>query len=170
MSNPFLGEMKMFGGNFAPAGYARCDGQLMPIAQNDALFALIGTTYGGDGQNTFGMPDLRGRIPVHSGFAFSGPIGSFGGNEQVTLNSTQMPVHSHAVSAGAGGTKSSSPAGAYFASGGAQQYASNRVSPLSGNLQVGLSQTGSGVPHNNMMPYAVLTFIISLQGIFPSPN
>lgn len=168
MSQPFIGEIKMFGGNFAPAGYARCDGQLLSIAQNDALFALIGTTYGGDGQNTFGMPDLRGRIPVHQ--SGPNPMGLNAGNEQVTLNSTQMPVHSHNLSAGAGGTKSSSPAGAYFASGGAQQYASNRVSPLSGNLQGGLSPTGSGLPHNNMMPYAVLTFIIALQGIFPSPN
>jgi microcystin-dependent protein len=168
VSQSFIGEIKMFGGNFAPRGFARCDGQLMPISQNEALFSLIGTTYGGDGQNTFGMPDLRGRIPVHQ--SGSNPMGLNAGNEQVTLSSTHMPVHNHNLNAGAGGTKSSSPANAVFASGGVQQYASNRVSPLSGNLAVGLAPTGGGLAHNNMMPYAVLTFIIALEGIYPSRN
>lgn len=168
MSQSFIGEIKMFGGNFAPRGFARCDGQLMSIAQNTALFALVGTTYGGNGQTTFGIPDLRGRVPVHQ--SGTSPIGQSAGSENITLLTTQIPAHSHVLNAGAGGTKSNSPASAYFASGGAQQYASNRVSPLNGSLQGGLAPAGAGLAHDNMMPYAVLTFIIAVEGIFPSRN
>ena len=147
MATPFIGEIKMFGGNFAPRGFARCDGQLLSIAQNDALFALIGTTYGGDGQTTFSLPDLRGRVPVHQGTnqSTSYVIGSRDGLETVALSSSQIPAHNHNLNAGAGGTKSTSPTGAYFASGGAQHYASNRVSPLSGSLAGGLAPAGGGL-------------------------
>lgn len=168
MSNPFIGEIKLFGGNFAPRDFANCDGQLMAIAQNTALFALIGTTYGGDGQSTFALPDLRGRIPVHQSNA--NPIGSVGGTETVALLTTQIPPHAHDLRAGAGGTKTTSPANAWFGSGGPQQYASNRVSPLTGVLQQGLAPSSGGLPHDNMMPYATLTFVIALFGLFPSRN
>lgn len=167
MSNPFIGEIRMFGGNFAPRDFARCDGQLLPIAQNDALFALIGTTYGGDGQNTFALPDMRGRIPVHQ--STSNPIGVVAGTENVNLISANLPAHTHNLIAAAGGTKASSPANAYFASGGTQHYASNRVL-TTGVLQGGLAASGGNLPHSNMMPYAVVTFIIALFGIFPSRN
>jgi microcystin-dependent protein len=168
MTAPFIGEIKMFGGNFAPRGYATCEGQLISIAQNTALFALIGTIYGGNGQTTYSLPDLRGRIPIHQGI--TNTIGSVGGTETVTLQATQIPPHTHDLRAAAGGTKTSSPANAWFASGGPQHYASNRVSPLSGILQQGLASATGAQPHDNMMPYATVTFIIALEGIFPSRN
>ena len=167
MSTPYIGEIRMFGGNFAPVGWAFCDGQLMAIADNDTLFALIGTTYGGDGQTTFGLPDLRGRIPIHQSGA--NPLATKAGDENITLLTAQLPAHTHDLRAGAGGTKTSSPANAFFASGGPQQFASNRVAPLAGTLQGGLAPTGGNQPHNNMMPYLAVSFIISLFGIFPSP-
>ena len=156
----------MFGGNFAPVGWAFCDGQLVAIANFDTLFVLIGTTYGGDGQTTFGLPDLRGRIPIHQSGA--NPLGIMAGTENVTLVTAQLPAHTHDLRAGAGGTKTSSPANAFFVSGGPQQFASNRVAPLTGSLQGGLAPAGGNQPHNNMMPYLTVSFIISLFGIFPS--
>ncbi len=168
MSQPYIGEIRLFAGNFAPSGWATCDGQLMAIAENDALFNLIGTTFGGDGQTTFAMPDMRGRIPVH--LSGTNPLGIKTGTETVTLFATQIPPHTHDLRAGAGGTKTSSPANAYFASGGTQQYVSNRISTLSGTLQGGLASAGGNQPHDNMMPYVALNFIISLFGIFPSQN
>ena len=166
MSQPYIGEIKLFAGNFAPVGFAVCDGQLLDIAQNDTLFVLIGTTYGGDGQTTFALPDMRGRIPVHQ--SNGNPQGAVGGTETIALLAGQIPPHSHDLRAGVGGSKVSSPANAYFASGGPQHYASHRVSPLSGTLQGGLAPAGGGQPHDNMMPYATLMFIIALSGIFPS--
>lgn len=157
-----------FAGNFAPVGWARCEGQLLSIADNSALFALIGTTYGGDGQTTFGLPDLRGRLPVHIGP--SNPIGILAGSETVALTAAQLPPHNHELRAGAGGAKATSPVNAFFASGGPQQYASNRVSPLTGTLLGGLSPAGAGQAHDNIMPHATLTFVIALEGIFPSQN
>lgn len=162
----FIGEIKLFAGNFVPLGYADCNGQLLDIAQNDTLFALIGTTFGGDGVTLFGLPDMRGRIPVHQGP--NNVLGQSGGTETAPLNAAQIPAHSHTLLAGAGGTKASSPAGAVFASGGPQHYASNRVAPLTGSLQGGLAGAGGGQPHDNMMPFATLMFVISLFGIFPS--
>ncbi len=164
MAQPYVGEIRLFAGNFAPVGYATCDGQILPIVDNETLFNLIGTTYGGDGQTTFALPDLRGRIPQHLGV-----IGTSGGSETVPLTAAQLPPHTHALRAGAGGTKEMSPANAFFASGGAQQFASNRVTPLTGALQGGLAPSGGSQPHDNMMPYATLTFIICLFGIYPSP-
>jgi microcystin-dependent protein len=168
MTTPYLGEIKMFGGNFSPRGYASCSGQLISIAQNNALFALLGTTYGGDGQNTFSLPDLRGRVPIHQGS--SSVIGQAAGVENVSLAPSQLPAHAHELRAAAGGTKETSPANAYLASGGPQQFVSGRTAPLSGGLQGGLAPSGGGQPHNNMMPYAVVTFIVALEGIFPSRN
>lgn len=168
MASAFVGEIRMFGGNFPPFGFARCDGALLSIAQNSVLFNLIGTTYGGDGQVTFALPDMRGRIPIHQ--SNTNVIGSAGGAENVTLAATQIPPHTHDLRAAAGGSKTTSPADAWFASGGPQQYASNRVSPLTGTLQQGITSFVSPQPHDNMMPYATVTFIIALEGIFPSRN
>lgn len=173
MSNPFLGEIRMFAGNFAPVNFAFCDGQLISIAQNSAVFSLLGTTYGGDGQNTFAVPDMRGRIPIHQGQGPALPnyvIGQIAGQETVILNTTQIPSHSHDLVAVAGGTKQTSPSGAAWASGGPEQFASNRITPITGQLQSGLSANVGGQAHNNMMPYLAVNFIVALQGIFPSRN
>lgn len=161
----------MFGGNFAPAGWAFCDGALLSIADNDVLFALIGTTYGGDGQNTFALPDLRGRLPIHTGSSqgSSYVIGQQTGIESVTLAPAQIPPHSHNILAGAGGTRETSPANAFFASGGSELYASNRVAAISGLSASTAAATGGNQPHDNLMPYLCVSFIISLFGIFPSP-
>jgi microcystin-dependent protein len=173
MSQPYVGEIRMFGGNFAPASWAFCNGQLLPISQNETLFQLIGTTYGGDGQNTFALPDMQGRIPIHQG---TGPglstyvIGQAAGVENVTLTANQIPSHTHDLLAGAGGTKQASPSNAYWASGGPQQFASGRVTPITGALQGGLGQTSGGQSHTNVMPFLAVSFIISFFGIFPSPN
>lgn len=164
MGQPYVGEIKLFAGNFAPLGYASCDGQLLAISENDVLFQLIGTTFGGDGQTNFALPDMRGRLPVHQGPNYV--LGQVGGQESVTLTSNQIPSHNHNLVAGAGGAKLSSPANAMLGSGGPQLYASNRVA-ASGTLQNGLSPTGGNLPHENMMPFTTLMFVISLYGIFP---
>jgi microcystin-dependent protein len=185
MSNPFLGEVRMFGGNFSPRGFAFCSGQILSIAQNDALFALIGTTYGGDGQVTFGLPDLRGRIPLHQG---QGPgltnrvIGELSGTETVTLISTQMPQHSHQPVANNVDPTNDAPASNTMpcrpkqAVGGnsAQLYTDPTKTPAVGDLKPMLAgiigNAGGSQPHDNMMPYLCINFIIALEGIFPSRN
>ncbi len=181
MSSPFLGQVKMVGFNFTPRGYLSCDGSLQSIANNDALFALIGTTYGGDGQTTFGLPDLRGRMPIHRG---QGPglspyaMGQAGGTEQVTLTTPQLPSHTHSLTqtvssrcqSGAGNTKV--PTGnCYAASSSGENYAtvSNAamgVIPFNTNV----SAFGGGLPHENMQPFLCVNFIIASEGIFPSRN
>lgn len=167
----------MFGGNFAPLNFAFCDGSLLPISENDALFALIGTTYGGDGQTTFALPDLRGRVPIGQG---TGPglssfvIGQAAGVEQVTLLSTQMPGHTHALMAsGITGTVAS-PSGAALANGSAANTNVYRTSTdftgavtLHGST---VAPSGGSQPHENMQPFLATNFIISLFGIFPSRN
>jgi microcystin-dependent protein len=165
VSEPFIGEIRMFGGNFAPFGWAFCDGQVLPISQYNALFALIGTTYGGDGQNTFNLPDLRGRLPVHQGSGFT--IGQSAGSETVTLTVNQMPQHTHPVSARTS-ANAGSPSGAMY--GGnttATIYTPNPSAPMNAAM-VGIG--GGSQPHGNMMPYGVVSFIIALEGIFPSRN
>jgi microcystin-dependent protein len=171
MSQPYVGEIRMFGGNFAPAGWAFCAGQLMPISENDTLFNLIGTTYGGDGQETFGLPDLQGRIPIHMG---QGPtitqnyqIGEKAGVESVTLTVNQLPNHTHSLLAsndpgnatGPGGNVLSNPFNTfpYFPAAGPQQLNAQTLQPQGGSQ-----------PHDNMMPFLVVSFIISLFGIYPS--
>jgi len=164
MSQPYIGEIRIFGGNFAPAGWMLCDGQLLPIDQYETLFQLIGTTYGGDGQSTFALPDLRGRVPMHVG---SGTVlGERAGVESVTLTLNQIPLHNHALlTAGTGGD--------------AQHVSNNILADGTGGLNpyhaspepatmVALSSAGGNQPHDNMQPYLVLDFIISLFGIFPS--
>jgi microcystin-dependent protein len=173
MSQPYVGEIRMFGGSFAPAGWAFCAGQLMPISENDVLFQLIGTTYGGDGQTTFGLPDLQGRVPVHMG---QGPgisqnyqIGEKAGVEEVTLTVQQIPIHNHGLVTETGaGTSANAKDHLPAASPSVQLYTQDVPSTnLAANaiLPVGGSQ-----PHTNVMPYLAVSYIISLFGIFPSPS
>lgn len=175
MAQPYVGEVRMFAGNFAPAGWKFCEGQLLPISENETLFQLIGTTYGGDGQSTFALPDLRGRSPIHRG---QGPglsnhiLAETGGAEAVTLTTQQMPAHSHRVAAtGTGQTLSAN--GALFAVPTSTQAGVNAylvaapVVPLTPQM---IAPTGGSQPHDNFHPYLCVDFIISLFGIFPSPT
>jgi microcystin-dependent protein len=169
MSQPFVGEIRMFGGNFAPAGWAFCNGQLMPISENDVLFNLIGTTYGGDGQETFALPDLRGRLPVHTGTLAGSTrvIGEAAGTETVTLNRNQIPAHRHAPM-GSSVASAAGPSGTVPALWSDQQYST--ADPTQASLlpsSIGL--TGDNQPHENRSPYQAISFIISLLGIYPAP-
>jgi microcystin-dependent protein len=172
MSDQFVAEIRIFAGNFAPTGWALCNGQLMPISQNTALFSLLGTTYGGDGKSTFALPNLQGTAPLQAG---QGPglslydLGESIGSPSVTLLTTEMPAHSHGAQAVAG-VGASDPTNNAWASG-AKGFG-NVYSPSvqASNVQMAptcLSISGGSLPHNNMMPYLCLTFIIALQGIFP---
>jgi microcystin-dependent protein len=166
MSNPFIGEIRMFGGSFAPAGWAFCGGQLMPISQNDALFTLIGTTYGGDGQETFGIPDFQGRIPIHQGNNFT--IGEKAGSETVTLTTAQIPNHTHVALAQTAAGSQGTANGVWAATASAQIYATGAPTAGANFNASAIGLTGGSQPHDNMMPYLVVSFIISLFGIFPS--
>lgn len=170
MPEPFIGEIRMFGGNFAPAGWAFCSGQIIPISQNDALFTLIGITYGGDGQETFALPDLQSRVPIHMG---QGPgisqnylIGERAGVESVTLTAQQVPVHTHAFLASGSGGNSNSPTNNTIGSGSNIDvlYEDNTSQQFNPNA---ISAVGGSQPHDNMQPFLVVSFIISLYGIFP---
>lgn len=166
MSMPFVGEIRVFAGNFAPQGWMFCDGQLLSIAQNTVLFTLIGTTYGGDGQTTFALPDLRGRIPVHQGAGLV--IGGKDGAEQVTLTSAQLPAHGHALQATAADGTSADPTNNVWAESDARTFST--AAPDGSMSATSLGSAGGGQPHANMMPFVGLNFIISLFGIFPSQN
>ena len=171
MAQPYVGEIRLFGGNFAPAGWMFCSGQLLPIVENEVLFQLIGTTYGGDGQSTFALPDLRGRVPVHQGNNLGNVFiaGQNGGSENVTLTVPQIPAHSHPMLASADPANSPNPAAnvlgetvsttPYFAGPPAVALAPQSVMP-----------TGGSQPHNNVQPFLCINYIISLFGIFPSPT
>ena len=168
MGSPFVGEIRMVGFNFAPVGWSFCNGELVPISQNETLFNLIGTTYGGDGQTTFALPNLSGRVAVHQGNSFI--IGQLAGTENVTLSTNQMPQHSHAPQVAAPDTIS--PVGAYFAS-------SSRTSvDLYGTSGSGLTMmntslidsSGGSQPHPNIQPFVAISYIISLFGIYPSQS
>jgi len=167
--DPFLAEIQLFAGNFAPTGWAFCDGQLLPISSNTALFSLLGTTYGGNGQTTFGLPDLRGSIPIHPG---QGPglsvryLGEKGGVESVTLLPTEMAAHAHTLGASSSNGTSDSPAGRVAARSPSAipQYAAASDTSLSASA---IGTSGGSQPHNNMQPYLALSFIIATQGIFP---
>jgi microcystin-dependent protein len=173
MSSPFYGEIRMFGGTFAPAGWAMCDGQLQAISQNDALFQLIGTTYGGDGQSTFALPDLQSRIPVHMGTnpvtGTTYQIAEKNGVESVTLTTNQIPVHNHAFLASTDNGTATSPTNSVLAANGQLKNYSPFPPTLAQNVNA-LTQQGGSQPHENTMPFLVLTFIISLFGIFPTQN
>jgi microcystin-dependent protein len=171
MGSQFLGEIRMFAGDFAPVGWALCNGQLLPIAPNEALFQLIGTTYGGDGETTFALPDLRGRLPVSQG---QGPglsnytLAELGGTETVTLTPAQMPAHSHLPRARAGAGTSDVPATRVWA---APSEPSAKIytggAPDAGMNPAVIKSSGGGLPHDNMPPFLAIHFIIALEGIFP---
>jgi microcystin-dependent protein len=173
VANPYVGEIRMFGGNFAPLGWAFCNGQLLAIAGNDALFNLIGTTYGGDGQSTFALPDLRGRLPVHQGTDSTGQAWTLGeatGAEEITLTVNQIPAHSHFAMGSADQASSSDPTGAVLAtlSAAGTQSAYGIRSPTGALDPSSVMPIGGSQPHPNFMPYACVSFIISLSGIYPS--
>ena len=166
MSTPYVGEIRMFGGNFAPAGWHFCDGSLLAISENDILFALIGTTYGGDGQNSFALPDLRGRIPVHQGSGMN--MGQMIGTELETLTVQQMPAHSHAMMATANLADSTNPTDKVLARTAANIDIYQSSGPFQALASAAVTPVGGSQPHNNMMPFLSINFIISLFGIFPS--
>lgn len=158
----------MFAGNFAPAGWQFCEGQLLPISENETLFQLIGTTYGGDGESTFGLPDLRGRIPQHFGSGFV--LAESGGVEEVTLTVSQIPSHTHAFLCSSGAGASTSPVGQVAASSNVVSLYKVPAAPLTALAAQALGPTGGSQPHTNFQPYLCINFIISLFGIFPSPS
>lgn len=166
MSQPYVGEIRMFGGNFAPVNWSFCNGALLPISQYDTLFALIGTTYGGDGQNTFGLPDLRGRLPFHQGGGFV--QGQLAGTETVTLSTQQLPVHTHLAMCSSGGTATSAPANAVWLNWAQNQYTDQQ--PTSTMPNGALQLTGSNQAHENLMPYLTVNFIIALFGVYPTQS
>jgi microcystin-dependent protein len=174
MSDQFVGEIRIFGCNFPPAGWALCNGQLLPISQNTALFSILGTTYGGDGKSTFALPNFQGCAPLQQG---QGPglslydLGEVGGESSVTLLTSQIPQHSHAVGCFNGPGTLASPAGNVFAMAKVGRQSENRYSATSGTgppvAPNAISQAGGSVPHNNMPPFLVMNFCVALQGIFP---
>jgi microcystin-dependent protein len=173
VSDPYVGEIRMFGGSFAPSGWAFCNGQLMPISENDTLFNLLGTTFGGDGQETFGLPDLQGRAPIHQGTGSSGStymLGQTGGVESVTLTTQQIPVHSHLPLGSTDPATSSDPREHVLASlpAAGTRSAYGTDAPFGSLDPSSVSGSGGSQPHDNMQPYAVITFIISLFGIYPT--
>ncbi|MCW2765667.1 MAG: hypothetical protein JWO11_1626 [Nocardioides sp.] len=164
MTDAYLGEIRMFGGTYAPMGWAFCDGQLLAIAANEALYTLLGTTYGGDGQTTFGLPNLGSRMPI--GPSPSHPHGEVGGQESVTLTVAQLPVHTHDVRAVDGPASSTVPAGNLWATWADTPYSTD--APSVAMDPTGVSVAGSGLPHDNRAPYLGVSFIIAVEGIFPS--
>lgn len=167
MAQPYVGEIRMFAGNFAPAGWMFCEGQLLPISENETLFNLIGTTYGGDGQSTFALPDLRGRVPIHMGNGFI--LAETGGVEEVTLTVNQIPQHSHPMLGTTSTATDPNPTNNVVAE--ATLFncyiAANPAIPMS---TTSISSVGGSQPHTNFQPYLCVDFIISLFGIFPSPS
>jgi microcystin-dependent protein len=171
MSEPFIAEIRIMGFNFAPRGWAMCDGQILPINQNQSLYSLLGTTYGGDGRTSFALPDLRGRVPIHEGTSDDGQhytLGQKSGQETHTLTANEMPQHSHQVRAVSASATSLSPTGGYLASDadGPHGAATDLTAMSPGTV----SQVGGTQAHDNMMPYLALNFCIALQGLFPSRN
>lgn len=165
MAQPYVGEIRMFAGNFAPAGWMFCEGQLLPISENETLFQLIGTTYGGDGESTFGLPDLRGRLPLHQGNGFV--MASTGGAEEVTLTVNQIPTHSHALLGTGSLANDGNPGNNLLAQATTfDPYQSNPAATAMAPQAIG--PVGGSQPHTNFQPYLCVDFIISLFGIFPS--
>ena len=167
MAQPYVGEIRMFAGNFAPAGWMFCEGQILPISENEILYQLIGTAYGGDGQSTFGLPDLRGRLPIHQGNGFV--LAEQAGVEEVTLTTSQIPAHSHPfLAAGVDGNQTTTagalPANSLNVTPYVNFPADTNMHPQS------VTVTGGSQPHTNFQPYLCVDFIISLFGLFPNPN
>lgn len=169
MAQPYVGEIRMFAGNFAPAGWMFCEGQLLPISENETLFQLLGTTYGGDGESTFALPDLRGRIPIHQGNGFI--LAETGGAEEITLTVNQIPAHSHPALCSNNTATGTSPNGTVLAAPpdvNTLPYGTD--APVSALVATSISPVGGSQPHTNFQPYLCVDFIISLFGIFPSPT
>jgi microcystin-dependent protein len=170
MATPYLSEIRLVSFSFAPKGWALCNGQTLPINQNQALFSLIGTTYGGNGITTFSLPNLQGRVPVHMGSDPKGVsyiIGQAGGQTEVTLTTAEMPAHSHRARADSSAASRSSPAGNAWADSASNPYSASANATMEPSI---VAEAGDGQPHNNMPPYLVLNFVIALVGIFPSRN
>ena len=167
MLQGYVGEVRIFAGEYPPMGWMFCEGQLLDISENDALFAIIGTTYGGDGYNNFALPDLRGRIPLHKDDN-TYPLGSQGGVESVALTIDQMPAHTHAMHCSEWSSTLKTPSNMYYGTGiGVMPYADGNDAVMNVNL-IGI--VGNNEPHNNLQPYQCVNFIISLYGTFPSPT
>ena len=167
MAQPYVGEIRMFAGNFAPAGWMFCEGQLLPISENETLFQLIGTTYGGDGESTFALPDMRGRLPMHQGNGFI--LAETGGAEEVTLTINQIPAHTHAMLGSNDVANSPNPSQNVLARSGQVQAFINGSPSVAMSPQF-VGPVGGSQPHTNLQPYLCVDFIISLFGIFPSPT
>lgn len=175
MASPFVAEITLFAGNFAPRGWAFCNGQLISISQNTALFSLLGTTYGGNGQTTFALPNLQGRLPMHPGTGAgltSRSLGETGGTETISLLASQMPAHTHTVNNAAGGAANhANPIGRYPATpASGTPYASVGGAQMAPGSGTTLASSGGGQPHNNLMPALCVNFIIAMQGVFPARN
>jgi microcystin-dependent protein len=170
MGQPYIGEIRMFGGNFAPSGWEFCEGQLMDISTYDVLFNLIGTTYGGDGQSTFALPDLRGRVPIHNGSngSSSYTLAQTGGAESVTLTAAQLPSHTHAMAASTDIGTLATPKNNVTAQSASKLYRAGN--PTVGLNSQSISSVGGSQPHENRQPYLCVSFIISLYGIYPTPT
>ena len=168
MAQPYIGEIRMFAGNFPPAGWKFCEGELLPISENETLFQLIGTTYGGDGESTFALPDLRGRIPIHQGNGFI--LAETGGAEEITLTVNQIAAHTHPMLASINVAQDTSPAGKVVGQigGGALPYIQDSTDTNMSPQAV--TSVGGSQPHTNFQPYLCINYIISLFGIFPSPT
>jgi microcystin-dependent protein len=166
MSTPYIGEIRLFGGNFAPVGWLLCQGQLLPISEYDILFALIGTTYGGDGESTFALPNLASRLPYHQGSGYV--LGQLGGAETVVLTQQQLPVHTHAANANSPNASQASPGGNVWGAGTLSNYTTSQSANTTMNAAA-LLPAGNNQPHDNMPPYLCLNFIIATEGIYPSP-
>lgn len=167
MAEPFLSEIRIMSFNFAPKGWAQCNGQFLPINQNQALFSLLGTTYGGNGQTTFALPDLRGRVPVHEGDGHT--LGERAGVSAQTVSISQMPAHTHVLNAGSADGNLATPVNNFWGAHSERPYSSEAAN-LTAMHAAGTSNAGGSQPHENRMPGLVLTFCIALQGIFPSQN
>lgn len=167
MAQPYVGEIRMFAGNFAPAGWMFCEGQLLPISEYETLFQLIGTTYGGDGQSTYALPDLRGRLPLHQGSGFI--LAETGGAEEITLTVSQLPAHSHPMLASSNNAMAATPQNAVLAATRSMELYSTDA-PTMNMAANSIGSVGGSQPHTNFQPYLCVNFIISLFGIFPSPT
>ena len=174
MSDPFIAEIRIFAGNFAPRGWAFCNGQLLAISQNTALFSLLGTTYGGDGRTTFGLPNLQGRAPMHPG---QGPgltprsLGELAGSNSVTLIASEMPSHTHAMMAVPSPASARAPSDSTLArSRNGNAYQTQAAQNITTMAPTAITTAGGSQPHNNLQPFLTLTFIIALQGIYPARN
>ena len=168
MAQPYVGEIRMFAGNFAPAGWMFCDGQLLPISEYETLFQLIGTTYGGDGQSTFALPNLKSQVPLHQGNGFI--LAETGGAEDITLTVQQIPVHSHPLLGSGAAASGKTPPNNMLAKAAGLIYTNNPGRGLAVMAAGAVSPVGGSQPHTNLQPYLAINFIISLFGIFPSPT